>query len=126
VLAFYKLQIKESARARLQERGFPANYLKTDRSGNAQVVFPAAIAYRDGETRNGKANLRSFYFAGDASDYSLVSRINEMVPATGGISYFLGHNAGPFPTQFYWNYYQPLMQNVLSDNPNLRHGRSAS
>jgi hypothetical protein len=115
VLAFYKLLIKKPAADRLRAAGFPAEYLK-DQGEDAQIVFPAAIAGVDANQK-----LSSFYFAGDASDYPLVSRFQEMVPASGGINYFLGHRTGPFPMQFYWNYYQPLLRNVLMENPNIRH-----
>jgi cellulose synthase (UDP-forming) len=117
VLAFYKLLIRQAGADRLRNEGFPAQYLKGT-GDNQQIVFPAAIAGREGGA-NGQ--LRSFYFAGDASDYTLVSRFQEMVPASGGISYFLGHRTGPFPMQFYWNYYQPLLRNILLENPNIRH-----
>jgi cellulose synthase (UDP-forming) len=119
VLAFYKLLIRQSASERLRREGFPAEYLRGT-GDNQQIVFPAAVASREGD--NGQ--LRSFYFAGDASDYTLVSRIQEMVPATGGISYFLGHRTGPFSMQYYWNYYEPLMRNMLIDNPSIRYKSS--
>jgi hypothetical protein len=111
VLTFYKLLLNDKGLEKLRAARFPAKYLKTDGRGNAQVIFPASIAHRQNDA------LRSFYFAGDASDYTLISRMQELVPATGGITYFLGHNTGPFPMQYYWNYYQPLMRNIFGTLP---------
>ncbi|HEX8833155.1 MAG TPA: glycosyltransferase [Abditibacteriaceae bacterium] len=115
VLAWYKLAVNQTAFDRLRAAGFPANYLKTTKAGEGQIVFPAAIAYRE----NGK--LRSFYFAGDASDYSLVSRISEMFPSTSGTMGFLGSRFGSYSQQFYWKYYEPLVKNVLTETPDIRY-----
>jgi cellulose synthase (UDP-forming) len=115
-LSFYKLLVKPSGTERLRAAGFPARYLKDGSGGNSQIVFPASIAYRENQ------KLRSFYFAGDASDYTLVSRVNELVPATGGIASFLGARTGPFPMQYYWNYYQPILHNIFHTTPDIRYG----
>ncbi len=115
VLTYYKLLVKPSGIQKLRDANFPANYLKDDGKGNAQIIFPASIAYRPDN------KLQSFYFAGDASDYSLVPRIAEMIPATGAINYFLSHRTGPFPAQYYWNYYQPLLRNVIKSNGAVRY-----
>lgn len=112
VLAYYKLMIKPSAADRLAQQGFPAAYLSKDKT---QIVFPAAVAAREGDA------LHSFYFAGDASDYSLVSRMTEMFPATGGIAYFLGHRTGSFSNQYYWNYYEPIYHNIFETAKNARY-----
>lgn len=112
VLSYYKLMIKPSAAERLVKQGFPAPYLSKDKT---QIVFPAAVASRDGDA------LHSFYFAGDASDYPLVSRMNEMFPATGGIAYFLGHRTGSFSNQYYWNYYEPIYRNIFETAKNARY-----
>jgi hypothetical protein len=114
VLTYYKLLIKESGLKKLRDARFPAKYLRGKGDG-AQVVFPASVAYSEGK------NLRSFYFAGDASDYTLISRVAEMAPSTGGIQAFLGSRTGPFPMQFYWNYYQPLMRNIFTTTPGVRY-----
>jgi cellulose synthase (UDP-forming) len=117
VLSYYKLQIKDIAAKRLRDAGFPADYIKTE-GGHTELVFPAAVAYRDGDPKTG--TLRSFYFAGDASDYSLVPRFSEMFPATGGVLGFVGSHVGPFSTQFYWNYYQPMLKNILTGREEKR------
>jgi hypothetical protein len=116
VLAWYKLRVKKSAADRLQAAGFPANNLRTE-EGNAEAVtitLPALVAHREGEA------LRSLYFAGDASDYSLVPRFAEIAPSTGGIAYFLGHRAGPFSMKYYWNYYQPVLNNVFKQEKSIQ------
>jgi cellulose synthase (UDP-forming) len=120
VLAWYKLAVNKSAFTRLQEAGFPARYLKVDAAGNGQIVFPAAVAYREGKT------LRSLYFAGDASDYPLVSRIAEMFPSTSNTMGFMGKRLGSYSQQFYWNYYQPLLNNALTTTPEIRYGQTAT
>lgn len=106
VLAWYKLRVKQSAADRLTQEGFPGA-IKSE-NGVAEIMFPAAVSYRD-------TKLRSFYFAGDASDYPLVSKVNEMFPATGGISYQMAHRVGSYPTQYYWNYYEPLVRNIFAE-----------
>ena len=116
VLAWYKLHVKKSAADRLRAAGFPAGNLRAD-EGNAEAVMitlPALVAHREGET------LRSLYFAGDASDYSLVPRFAEIAPSTGGIAYFLGHRAGPFSMKYYWNYYQPVLNNVFKQEKSIQ------
>ncbi len=118
MMTYYKLLVKPSGITKLREANFPANYLldKDKDKGNERIIFPASVAYRP----NGK--LQSFYFAGDAADYSLVPRIAEMIPAVGGINYFMAHRTGPFPAQYYWNYYQPLLRNVMQSNSDVRYG----
>jgi hypothetical protein len=126
VLAWYKLRIKkdpndkDSAVDRLTDAGFPPDAIVQDKDNpNLYVItLPALVAYREGGTSG--SPLRSLYFAGDASDYSLVPRFAEMAPSTGGIAYFLGHRAGPFSMQYYWNYYQPVLQNVFSSESAIR------
>jgi len=120
-LAEYRMLIKTPAAIRLKESGFPQQYLKTV-NGGKQVVFPAAVAHRDG----GKTGtLRSFYFAGDASDYPLVSRFAEMFPSTGGLMKATGSRVGPFSTQFYWNFYQPILSNILTNNKQIQYTKPA-
>ncbi len=118
VLTFYKLLLNDRGLEKLKAAKFPVKFLKTDGRGNALAIFPATIASRQGD------DLRSFYFAGDASDYSLVSRVSELVPATGGVMEFLGARTGPFPMQYYWNYYQPLMRNIFSTTASARYRTS--
>ena len=113
VLAYYKLMVTESAITRLRGAGFPAAFLGKAADG-PQIVFPAAVAFREG------SELRSFYMAGDASDYPLVSRIAEMFPSTGGVQAFMGSRIGSFSTQYYWSYYEPLLRNVMTETPGIR------
>lgn len=116
VLAWYKLRIKKSAADRLEEAKFPTENLQPDKD-NADVVvitLPALVAHREND------QLRSLYFAGDASDYSLVPRFAEIAPSTGGIAYFLGHRAGPFSMKYYWNYYQPVLNNLFQQESAIR------
>jgi hypothetical protein len=72
------------------------------------------VAFREG------GQLRSFYMAGDASAYPMVSRIAEMFPSTGGVMSFFGSRVGSLSAQYYWNYYYPLMKNVLKENESIR------
>lgn len=115
VLAWYKLQLRGSAFAKLKVAGFPARYMKTDANGDGELVFPAAIAYRE----NGK--LRSFYFAGDASDYPLVSRIGEMMPSSSGLMRTAASRFGSYPQMFYWNFYEPFLKNILTENKEIQY-----
>ena len=115
VLAHYKLQLKDSAAKRLREAGFPAQFLQKREGDRTEIVMPAAIAGRDGN------RLRSLYFAGDASDYQLISRIAEMFPSTGTVMGFLGKRAGSFSTQHYWNYYEPMLRVALTEQQQIRY-----
>jgi len=115
VLAYYKLQLKTKAADRLRAAGFPANLLKKRDGDREEIVMPSAIAGREGN------KLRSLYFAGDASDYQLVSRIAQMVPATGGVLGFLGKYGGSFSTQHYWNYYEPILREALINQQAIQH-----
>lgn len=117
VLAYYKLQLKRSAAQRLRAAGFPPN-LMFDREGDrTEIVMPSAIAGREGQ------KLRSLYFAGDASDYQLVSRIAQMFPATGGIMGAMGKRTGSFSTQHYWNYYEPILRAALTDQQAIQYSK---
>jgi hypothetical protein len=115
VLANYKLQLKDSAARRLREAGFPAEFLQKREGERTEIVMPAAIANRNGN------QLRSLYFAGDASDYQLISRITEIFPSNGGIMGFLGKRAGSFSTQFYWSYYEPMLRAALTKQESIRY-----
>lgn len=119
-LAWYKLRVKKTAADRLLGAGFPPNAVVQDKTNPNlyEITLPALVAAREGDASTGA--LRSLYFAGDASDYSLVPRFAELAPSTGGIAYFLGHRAGPFSMQYYWNYYQPVLQNVFASENGIR------
>lgn len=117
VLAFYKLQLKDTAAQRLREGGFPAEFLIKREGDRTEIVMPAAIANREG------SDLRSLYFCGDASDYQLVSRFAQMFPSSGGVLGFLGRRTGSFSTQFYWNFYEPILRSALSENEKIRYAQ---
>ena len=123
VLAYYKLQLKSSAADRLRKAGFPAGFLFKREGDRVEVVMPATIAGYGAVSKanNGGQVLRSLYFAGDASDYQLVSRIAQMVPATGGVLGALGKRAGSFSTQHYWNYYEPILREALTNQKNIQY-----
>lgn len=116
VLAWYKLRVRKAAAERLENAGFPAIALQPDKENSdiVTITLPALVAHREGN------QLRSLYMAGDASDYSLVPRFAEIAPSTGGIAYFLGHRAGPFSMKYYWNYYQPVLNNVFQQESAIR------
>jgi cellulose synthase (UDP-forming) len=116
VLAYYKLQLKDAAAQRLMAAGFPAEFFQKRENDRTEVVMPAAIASRDGNSA-----LRSLYFCGDASDYQLVSRFAQMFPSTGGVLGFMGRHTGSFSTQFYWNFYEPILKSALTDNKKIQH-----
>jgi hypothetical protein len=50
-----------------------------------------------------------------------VPRFAEIAPSTGGIAYFLGHRVGPYSMQYYWKYYQPVMQNIFAGENAIRY-----
>jgi len=118
VLSYYKLRVKPAAAQKLKDRGFPAGFLNQKGDDLVEITLPAAVASRDNDKSSGA--LRSLYLAGDASDYALVSRIGEMFPATGGVMAFLNNGLGSYPERYYWNYYEPMMKNVFS-NERLRY-----
>ena len=120
VLSYYKLMVTDKAIARLKSAGFPAAYLKENTPGGPQVIFPAAIAYRE----NGK--LRSFYMAGDASDYTLVPRVAEAFPSSGGVFSFFASHAGSYSQQYYWNYYYPMLRNVMTQTKQVQYSAGKS
>jgi hypothetical protein len=76
VLAYYKLMVTEGALDRLRRAGFPTSYL------NSRSRRRAAGRVSGGSGLSRERTLRSFYMAGDAADYPLVSRIAEMFPST--------------------------------------------
>ena len=123
VLANYQLRVKKSAGDRLAGQNFPGQIVPQS-DGTDLLIFPAAVAYYDsgagGADATASSELRSFYFAGDASDYTLVSKVTEAFPSTGGIAYALGHRFGSFPTQYYWNYYEPFVHNIM-ETPRIQY-----
>jgi hypothetical protein len=118
VLAYYKLKVDADAIARLKAAGFPEHYLISDKN---ELSFPALIAYRDGGTDSGQ--LRSLYFAGDASDNSVISPLAERFPALGNVNTSFTDRVGSFPGQFYWGYYEPILRNVFDETQRMRYGQ---
>lgn len=116
VLAFYQLRVSPATTRRLQNAGFPKEFL--DEAGS-RVRFPALVAFRDGGTLSG--DLRSLYFAGDASAYPSVDETVQRFPALGGAEQWMGGRAGAFGTQFFWGYYEPVLRNVFDSTPRLRY-----
>ncbi len=115
VLANYELRITPQTASRLRVAGFPAEFL-TD--SDSRVRFPALVAFRDGSTAGGE--LRSVYFAGDASGYPSVDELVQRFPALGDAEKWTGGRLGAFGTQFFWGYYEPVLRNVFDSTPRLR------
>lgn len=116
VLAYYKLKVDADAIARLKKAGFPAQYLAVAKN---EITFPALIAHRDGGLDNGQ--LRSLYFAGDASDNPTISSLAERFPALGSVNTAFTGKMGSFPSQFYWGYYEPILRNVFDETERIRY-----
>ncbi len=117
VLAYYHLEIKAAAAQRLRRADFPAKYLI---NGGTRVSLPAAIAWRDGDQSRGQ--LRSLYFAGNVSNYLEVPEIVQKYPQLGGLNQIISGRYGDYSSQFFWQYYQPIMRNVFAETPRLRYG----
>ena len=115
VLANYELRVSPQTTNRLRDAGFPAEFL--DASGTT-VRFPALVAFRDGEGARGE--LRSLYFAGDASGYPAVDETVQRFPALGSAEKWTGGRLGAFGNQFFWGYYEPVLRNVFDQTPRLR------
>ena len=116
VLANYELRISKGTAKRLRQAGFPAEFLE----GNDQRVrFPALVAYRDGGRATGE--LRSLYFAGDASGYADRDETIARFPALGAVEKWTGGRLGAYGTQFFWGYYEPILHNVFRQTPRLRY-----
>jgi hypothetical protein len=116
VLANYRLSITPAAASRLKKAGFPSRYITGD---GRNLVFPAAVAGRDGDVSNGQ--LRSLYVSGDATGYPAVSQVAERFPALGGIEEALSSRYGSFSSRYYWSFYKPMLHNVFADTPRLRY-----
>ena len=116
VLAYYHLDITPAAAERLRAAGFPARYLI---NGGARISLPAAVAWRDGDQSRGQ--LRSLYFAGNAAQYLKVPDLVQKYPALGGVDKLLSARYGDYSSQFFWNYYQPMMRNVFAETPRVRY-----
>lgn len=116
VLAYYHLEIKPAAASRLRKAGFPAKYMI---DGGARISLPAAIAWRDGDQSRGQ--LRSLYFAGNVSNYLQVPELVQKYPALGGVNRLISGRYGDYSSQFFWQYYQPMMRNVFAETPRIRY-----
>jgi cellulose synthase (UDP-forming) len=116
VLANYRLSIAPAATARLKKAGFPARYIV---DGGKSLVFPAAIAGRDGNLSGGQ--LRSLYLVGDASGYPTTAPIVGKFPALGGIESVLSDKVGSFSQRYYWSFYEPILRNLFQTTPRLRY-----
>ena len=117
VLAYYHLEIKSAAAGRLRKAGFPAKYLI---NGGTRISLPAAIAWRDGDQSRGQ--LRSLYFAGNVSNYLEVPELVQKYPMLGGVNKIISGRYGDYSSQFFWQYYQPMMRNVFAETPRVRYG----
>jgi cellulose synthase (UDP-forming) len=113
VLANYELQVSVAAAARLKNAGFPAQHISQD---GTKITFPAAIAWRDGNVSAGR--LRSLY---DVADYPSISEVAQQFPALGGIDRVVSGRFGSFSSQFFWNYYEPMLRGALEDTPQIRY-----
>ena len=116
VLAYYHLEIKPAAAQRLRDAGFPARYLI---NGGARISLPAAIAWRDGDDSRGQ--LRSLYFAGNVANYLKVPDLVQRYPALGGVDKIMSSRYGDYSSQFFWNYYQPMLRNTFAETPRVRY-----
>jgi len=88
--------------------------LNTTAAGNDQLKllgldskFPAIIANQSG-------THKSYYFAGDFSDYREKEKVKSFVGAAALYRTFSVKSEGD-NTYFYWNFYVPLMSKVLRD-----------
>ncbi|RYX83445.1 glycosyltransferase [bacterium] len=116
VLANYELRITPQTAERLRKAGFPKEFLA---DSDSRVRFPALVAFRDGNTERGE--LRSVYFAGDASGYPSIDETVQRFPALGAAERWSAGRLGTFGTQFFWGYYEPVLRNVFEENPRLRY-----
>ena len=116
VLAYYHLEIKAEAGERLRRAGFPAKYLI---NGGTRISLPAAVAWRDGNVARGQ--LRSLYFAGNVANYLQVPEIVRQYPALGGTNKLISGRYGDYSSQFFWQYYQPIMRNAFAQTPRVRY-----
>jgi hypothetical protein len=93
VLADFNFHCKSSGKAKLDSAGLPIN-------------FPAVIG--------SGVHLRNFYFAGDFAD----NKVPTFLSRYWGIEWFLSVAASLDPaddqTRFYWDFYVPMMKNIIS------------
>lgn len=94
VIAWYNLNLTDEGRKQLKPFGLDSQ-------------FPAIIA-------NQSANQRSYYFAGDFTDYRGPDKINHFLGAATLYKYFSVNNEGDL-SYFYWHFYVPLMTKILKD-----------
>ncbi len=113
VLANHHLKISSNGVERLRSAGFPARYIF-----KGGLIFPAAIAGRDGDSPKGE--LRSLYIAGDGAGAPPVSPLTQRLPALGGIEGALTPRFGDLPARTYWGFFEPLMSNALRNTPRIR------
>lgn len=118
VLASYRLSITPAASERLRKAGFPKQYIV---DGGKSLVFPAAVAGRDGNQSNGQ--LRSLYLVGDASGYPTISDMSNKYPALGSIEGTLSNRFGDFSSRYYWRFYEPILRGAFETTPRLRYAK---
>jgi cellulose synthase (UDP-forming) len=118
VLANYRLSITPAAAGRLKKAGFPARYIV---DGGKSLVFPAAVAGRDGNQSQGQ--LRSLYLVGDASGYPTISDLTGKFPALGGIEGAVSNRFGDFSSRYYWRFYEPILRNTFETTERVRYSQ---
>lgn len=94
VIASYDLNVTEAGKDQLKRLGLNSK-------------FPAIIA-------NTSVNKKSYYFAGDFSDYREHEKIKYFQGAAALYRIFSVNSEGD-NTYFYWNFYVPLMSKILKD-----------
>lgn len=100
VIAWYDLNLTEEGENQLKPFGLNHR-------------FPAIIA-------NHENDKRSFYLAGDFTDYRGPDKIKQFLGATTLYRYFSVNSEGD-TSYFYWNFYTPFMSKVLKDVKPLDH-----
>ncbi|RYG70748.1 glycosyltransferase [bacterium] len=121
VLANYRLSVTPAASKRLRAAGFPARYIL---DGGKSIVFPAAVAGRDGNQSEGQ--LRSLYLVGDASGYPTISKMTGKFPALGGIEGVFSNRVGDFSSRYYWGFYEPILRAAFETTPRLRYDQAGN
>ena len=94
VIAWYNLNLTDEGKKQLEP---------FDLDGQ----FPAIIA-------NQSTNQRSYYFAGDFTDYRGPDKIKHFLGATTLYKYFSVSSEGDL-SYFYWHFYVPFMSKMLND-----------
>jgi hypothetical protein len=96
-LASFVWRLRASGRARLKARGLPER-------------FPAVTR------RAAPGGGVAWYFAGDFADNPLDPRPVPFLGYLGFRHLVEGLKLAPSETAFYWRFYAPMMQTILSDN----------